>query len=210
MSVTLPAAGLAADINAEHERAFGKAHEALEHARRAGELLLKAKAAIGHGAWLAWVAEHCDFSSRQAQRYMILAESWPALKAKYDTASHLTLTGALRLIDRRGTTELEKARDLERRFDKLRIEVELLAAAADGILDDPNADINTVATIGLRAMDLEREAVDLRSHAMRECGRLLIDLKRFTRLDDAALLSAVNDGSLVRACDERLAELEAA
>jgi hypothetical protein len=30
-------AALAAEINAEHERAFGKAREALEHAKRAGE-----------------------------------------------------------------------------------------------------------------------------------------------------------------------------
>lgn len=49
--IIAPGADLAAEINAEHERAFGKAHEAVEHARCAGELLLQAKGAVGHGAW---------------------------------------------------------------------------------------------------------------------------------------------------------------
>ncbi len=47
---TVPAA-LAAQINAEHERAFGKAREALEHARRAGELLRRGLSALA--SWCA-------------------------------------------------------------------------------------------------------------------------------------------------------------
>ena len=47
---------LASDINREHQFAFGKAREALEHARRAGELLIQAKAGVPHGEWLPWLA----------------------------------------------------------------------------------------------------------------------------------------------------------
>ncbi len=89
---------LAAAINSEHAFAFGAAHAALEHARRAGELLLQAKAEIEHGAWLPWIEQNCKFSARQAQRYMTVAENWTAISAKNDTVSHLTLRGALRLL----------------------------------------------------------------------------------------------------------------
>jgi hypothetical protein len=47
------ASNLAAEINIEHERAFGKAREALDHARRAGELLLQAKVTVGQ--FVVWV-----------------------------------------------------------------------------------------------------------------------------------------------------------
>jgi hypothetical protein len=206
-----PAAELATKINAEHQAALGKAREAIEHARRAGELLLQVKADVGHGGFLAWVAENVHCSARQAQRYMTLAENWSEIQLKYDTASHLTLTGALRLIDRRGgATEVERAQILERRFEDLRTEIFLLDRAADSILADPNADINVVATIALRAGSLGCLAVEIQSHARREVGRLLIELKRFTGLSDSELLPMLNDGSFLKACDERIAELAAA
>lgn len=88
----------AAEINAEHLAATGKAREAIEHARRAGEMLLDVKAGLGHGAFLPWLAANITFSDRTAQRYMVLAENWPAIAAKSDTLSDLTIRGALRAI----------------------------------------------------------------------------------------------------------------
>src|SRR5688572_32359582 len=80
------AQNLAAEINAAHARAFGKAREALEHARRAGELLLQAKAAVGHGQWLPWLKTHCSsFSERTSQGYMRLAKHWDEIQAKSAT-----------------------------------------------------------------------------------------------------------------------------
>jgi hypothetical protein len=84
---------LATEINASHERVVGKARETLEHAKRTGELLIGVKAKLGHCQWL-----------RQAQRYMAIAENWPALVAKYDTMSHLSVAGALRLIGGKSDT----------------------------------------------------------------------------------------------------------
>jgi len=92
-------ATLPAKINAEHEAAFGKAREALEHARRAGELLLEAKAALKHGEWLPWVRSNCDFSERTAAAYMRLSREWSTLKLKSATAvADLPLRDALQLL----------------------------------------------------------------------------------------------------------------
>jgi hypothetical protein len=97
---------LAADIQREHEAAHGKASEALEHARRAGELLIKAKERLEHGAWLTWLSGHCGVSSRSAQRYMRLASRWGELESKHDTVSHLTLQGALDALRDDGVGDL--------------------------------------------------------------------------------------------------------
>lgn len=101
----LPAANLAAQINAEHRAAFGKAHEAkasaeqaMEHAYRAGALLLEVKASVGHGRLATWLTENCEFGQRQAQRYMRAAKRRPEIEAKSDAKSHLTLTTALECI----------------------------------------------------------------------------------------------------------------
>lgn len=91
---------IASEINEAHGLAIAKACEALEHARRAGELLLQAKGAIGHGGWLPWIEANCSFSARTAQRYMNLSEGWDRLQGKYDTVSHLTLNRALSLISK--------------------------------------------------------------------------------------------------------------
>ena len=65
---------LAADINREHEAAEHAATTAVEHARRAGEMLLEAKAAVLHGAWLPWIRENLSLSERSAQGYMRVAK----------------------------------------------------------------------------------------------------------------------------------------
>src|SRR5919202_6080486 len=68
-----PLAELAADINAAHEECAGAVRAGLAHAIRAGQLLLEAKARVGHGAWLPWVRRNCAFSERTAQAYMRVA-----------------------------------------------------------------------------------------------------------------------------------------
>ena len=46
----------------------------LEHALRAGELLIEAKAGLAHGQWLPWLKENCsDVSERSAQNCMRMA-----------------------------------------------------------------------------------------------------------------------------------------
>jgi hypothetical protein len=64
---------LASSIRDEHAQfceSFGKA---IGDALAAGRFLIRAKSAVGHGAWLAWLAKNCDLPERTAQDYMRLA-----------------------------------------------------------------------------------------------------------------------------------------
>jgi hypothetical protein len=89
-------AELAAQIDAEHDRAEKAIHDALAHARGAGALLAEAKARVPHGEWLGWLKAHCNFTPRTAQRYMQLAEHWEEIVAK--GGEGLNLNGALKLL----------------------------------------------------------------------------------------------------------------
>ena len=89
---------LADQINQEHQLATEAARTAVAHARRCGELLLQAKAEIGHGGFLAWLSENCHVGERQARTYMRIAENWPAIESKSAPGAVLTIKGAVRLL----------------------------------------------------------------------------------------------------------------
>jgi N6-adenosine-specific RNA methylase IME4 len=91
-------ADLAARIRAEHEATTIAMQRGLEHAIRAGDLLLEAKAQLKHGQWLPWLTEHCSMSERTAQLYMRVAERRSELEAKAQGLADLTLEGAARLL----------------------------------------------------------------------------------------------------------------
>lgn len=65
---------LAAEINREHKAAQDAARSALEHAIRAGELLIQAKEGIAHGEWGKWLQDNVEVSERTAQAYMRTAK----------------------------------------------------------------------------------------------------------------------------------------
>jgi N6-adenosine-specific RNA methylase IME4 len=87
-------ADLAARIRAEHVAM----QRGVEHAMRAGDLLLEAKAQLRHGQWLPWLTENCSMSERTAQLYMRVAERRSELEAKAQGLADLTLEGAARLL----------------------------------------------------------------------------------------------------------------
>lgn len=71
----------ATEANEEHravEAAVGRAQranaEGVEHAVRAGEILIAAKKAVGHGSWMRWTEANFDGSHRTVDLYMHLAE----------------------------------------------------------------------------------------------------------------------------------------
>jgi Protein of unknown function (DUF3102) len=68
---------LAVEIRAEVDAAEADFVSAVQHAIRAGELLIEAKAQMKHGKWLDWVASHDGphVSPRTAQRYMAVARN---------------------------------------------------------------------------------------------------------------------------------------
>jgi hypothetical protein len=83
---------LAAEINAAHKSGEESTRRGLAHFRVAGEALLKAKKAVGHGGFKAWVEKHVHFSYRTAAGYMRVAREWE----KCATVAHLR--DALRML----------------------------------------------------------------------------------------------------------------
>jgi hypothetical protein len=69
-------AAMAAEINAQHEAGEAATSRGLEHYRRAGEALVRAKQAVGRGRWLPWLRANVRFSQQTASCYMRLAEQW--------------------------------------------------------------------------------------------------------------------------------------
>jgi hypothetical protein len=88
-----PAALLAA-ANAEHEAGLRAERASLEHYRKAGDALLRAKAAAGHGKWLPLLKERSSISNQRASEYMRLAAGW----GKIPPGGNFTLKQALRII----------------------------------------------------------------------------------------------------------------
>jgi len=99
-----------AEINRQHELAGLAVRRGLEHAKRAGELLIAAKAYLGHGRFLPWVEENCQFSCRTAQLYMRLAANWAELESKCATITHLTLNQAIHALTMDRSAEVHHGR----------------------------------------------------------------------------------------------------
>ena len=64
------------EINHEHELCIGSMRDSLEHAIRAGELLVEQKEKLQQGEWMIWVKMNCSFSHRTATNYMKVASNW--------------------------------------------------------------------------------------------------------------------------------------
>lgn len=117
----------AADINSHHEQATHHAETAIEHAKKAGELLLLAKKELRHGEFVSWIEANCTVSARQAQRYMRAAQGKPitARAIKYDTVSHLADMG------RGGQYVAETIKELRARVHVLKAEIDAVRVSRD-------------------------------------------------------------------------------
>jgi hypothetical protein len=132
-------ADLAARIEAEHAAASEAARSHVDHAMRAGDLLIEAKAQLGHGAWLPWLADR-GIVERTAQLYMRLARNRETIKSA--TVADLTLRGSVEFLALRPFVMSEakrmhaEARALSPRHG--RVLAALLTRYADGDLDPEN------------------------------------------------------------------------
>ncbi|MBN9623078.1 MAG: DUF3102 domain-containing protein [Actinobacteria bacterium] len=84
---------LAKEIRDENSAAERDALSAVAHARRAGELLIEAKAAVAHGEWGSWLSENVDFSQQWAASLMRVAKA-PAAQIE----SAVSVRGALKQL----------------------------------------------------------------------------------------------------------------
>lgn len=91
-------AGLAERINAEHEQCEVHMRAGVDHAIKAGELLIEAKSLCAHGEWGAWLQANCAFAERTAQAYMRVARNREALEAKAQRVADLPFREALNLL----------------------------------------------------------------------------------------------------------------
>jgi hypothetical protein len=99
---------LADQIRAAHVACEGAFQAGLDHAIKAGEMLLRAKARVPHGRWTSWVEEHCEITARLAQKYMQVAREWPELQRRNDPntprVAASSFRQALAVIADNGTT----------------------------------------------------------------------------------------------------------
>src|SRR5438128_9389646 len=89
---------LAAQFRAEHAQAVFAFRSGAEHGRRAGELLIRAKDLLPHGAFIPWVKKNCGVSRRTASNYMRVAREWATVFANGKPDAHLKLRYVLKLI----------------------------------------------------------------------------------------------------------------
>jgi hypothetical protein len=90
--ITRPLDGLAVEISICAAVADRSYLTALEHALRAGELLVEAKGQLKHAYWLPWLRDRVELSERDAQNSMRLAR-------RSSTAADLpTLRDAIALL----------------------------------------------------------------------------------------------------------------
>ena len=89
-------ADLSTEINDTHAQAMLHAGEAMNHALRCGDLLIKAKATVRHGGWLPWLRQNIAFSDRTAQGYMRLSARFGPHKR--NAVADLSVRGVLKEI----------------------------------------------------------------------------------------------------------------
>src|SRR5689334_292229 len=103
---------LAERINAAHREVEQAMRDAVARAVAVGELLLEAKAAVGHGGWEAWIEANCTCSVRTAQTYMRVARKLAELPPeKAQRVADLSLREAIADLadDRRKVARLPEA-----------------------------------------------------------------------------------------------------
>ncbi len=177
---------LATEITREHEAACQAVRSGLEHARRAGDLLIEAKVGLAHGAWMSWLAAQCPtVSPRVAQIYMRVARRWPELEAAANTkrVTDLPLRQAIAFLaepgERTPTSEdsseidvpaLRRAlADDEEDARRSQRELEMLALA----LKSPGLTITAASSIYHRADEIEGYWHAKRINGLADLGRML-------------------------------------
>lgn len=91
-------AEIAIAINKEHVAVGTAINAGLDHARRAGQLLIEAKARLSHGKWLPWLHANFAGSRRTAQVYIRIASKYSELAANAQQSAHLSQRDVLDLL----------------------------------------------------------------------------------------------------------------
>jgi hypothetical protein len=96
-------------INEEHRRCEAAFRSGVEHALRAGELLIEAKESVPHGSWGAWLADNFEGSARTAQAYMRVARARKQFEdPKTQRVADLSLREAIKELSTPRAKSLER------------------------------------------------------------------------------------------------------
>lgn len=109
----VPIQSLAKQIQAEVDAAEHDARSAIEHAAKAGALLLEAKASVKHGEWGAWISDNFAFSQQWAASLMRLAQADPK-----EIESAGSIRGALKQIGPPKKVQRTSWEAIDRRFSE--------------------------------------------------------------------------------------------
>lgn len=164
---------LAIQINDAHSAARQSMRDAVEHAVKAGELLAAAKEQIGHGRWLSWVGEHCEFSARTAQAYMRLARQWPALRNTQRVADLPLREALIQLAEPRRRPIQEELAEVEAEDRRIRLALSVYGRA----VRDSGTSAGELQELIGELQRLEQDAGTLRMRCTRRLGQLLGELR---------------------------------
>lgn len=89
---------LVAEVNRHHRAMQELLEKSLDHAKDAGDALIKIKASLPHGEFGNWIAENCEFSDRTARTYMTIAESWGSIAANRKRFRNQSVRQAVKLL----------------------------------------------------------------------------------------------------------------
>jgi Protein of unknown function (DUF3102) len=142
------ASSVASEINAVHREVVRSIADGVMHAIRAGELLSRAKANVGHGGWRRWQEKNLAFSVRTAQLYMQLARLDPNAQRVAD----LPLRQAVLKLQRLDREEKQQAERRRREEQGRQATEERRERYVDG-LRDPKETENVVLGIVNRQLD---------------------------------------------------------
>lgn len=129
---------LATRIKKECKMAAESFRTSVDHAYKAGKLLLEVKATLRHGEFGRWIAEHCYIKERAAEGYMRVARHWEELNSHPKAV--LTLTGGLKVLASskpKNASESSTSVDADARFVPSRVLVQQPAKRAGSARSTP-------------------------------------------------------------------------
>jgi hypothetical protein len=163
---------LASETRKAHASAGDYQRRSLEQAMRAGEMLLEAKALVGHGKWLPWLREHCEMSERTAQLYMRFARKRDVVEAEKRNVADLGIRGAIEALTLPAISEMDRVRAMRGEVAEIEDEMERLAHAVE-----TSRDVDELMRCRARAKELYGRLTRIERRAVREAERLRKELE---------------------------------
>jgi hypothetical protein len=174
--------------NQEHENGIRAERVSLECYRKAGDALLRAKAAAGHGNWLKVLKTHSKIPQQRASEYMRLAAGW----AKLPPGGNFGLKEALALIagDDDGGTKDDTEEELIERARMAVRENELARAILNRELDHL-ADMAKFEVEDMKARGIDPNGEDMPLQVAYRLGKICIRARSIC--EDLEFLDHLND-----------------